>query len=104
MVSPSTTSSKSKRKQLSFSSEESDTECSSSLKEILVEPEEIYQHTRIRTGAVIPINYNSLARGIEAEDGYSAIVGSHSSNSYRKIKAFAYMDDIPEEIAKKFEE
>jgi len=41
MVSPSTTPSKYKRKQVTLSSEESDTERSSGLKEILIEPEEI---------------------------------------------------------------
>jgi len=62
---PSTTPSKSKRKQLAFSSEESDTKRSSGLKDILIEPEKIYQHTRTRTGAVVPIDYNSLGlRGL----------------------------------------
>jgi len=42
MVGPSTTLSKSKGKQLALSSEESDVEFSSDLKEILIEPERIY--------------------------------------------------------------
>ena len=104
MVGPRTTPSKSKGKQFAFSSEESNTERSSGLKEIMIEPERIYQHTRIRTGGVIPIDYNSLARGIETDDEHSTIVGSHSSNSYMETEAFAYMADIPEEIAKKFKE
>ena len=86
---PSITPSKSKGKQLAFSSEESDTECSSGLKEILIEPEEIYRRTQIRTEAIAPIDYNLLARGIETDDEHSAIVGSHSSNSYRETEAFA---------------
>ena len=77
MVGPSTTPSKSKGKQLAFSFEELDTKRSSGLKEILVEPEGIYWHTRIWTGAIALIDYNSLARGIEADDEHFAIVGSH---------------------------
>ena len=80
MVGPSTILSKSKEKQLAFNSEESDIECSSGLKEILIEPEGIYYHTRTQIGAVIPIDYNSLARGIEADDEHS--------NSYRETEAF----------------
>jgi len=70
----------------------------------MIETEEIYLHTRIRTGAVAPIDYNLLVRGIEADDEHSTIVGSHSSNSYKEKEAFTYMVDIPEEITKKFEE
>ena len=47
MVGPSVMLSKSKERQLTLSSEESDTERSSSLKEILTEPEGKYQRTRI---------------------------------------------------------
>jgi len=47
MVGPSATPSKSKGKQLALSSKESDTECFSGLKEILLEPKEIYRRTRI---------------------------------------------------------
>ena len=47
MVAPSATPSKLKGKQLALSSEESDAECSSGLKEILIEPEGIYQRTQI---------------------------------------------------------
>jgi len=39
-----------------------------------------------------------LDRGIETDDEHSAIVGSHSSKSYRETEAIVYMDDIPEEI------
>jgi len=45
-----------------------------------------------------------LARGVETDDRHSLIVGSHSPNSYKEIKALAYMADIPEEIARKFKE
>ena len=93
-----------KREATSFSSEESDIECSSGLKEKLIELEGTYRHTQIRTRAIFPIDYNSLVRGIETNDEHSAIVGSHSSNSYRETEAFAYMADVPEEIARKFEE
>jgi len=55
MVGPNTAPSKLKGKQLAFSSEESGTEHFSSLKEILIEPEGIYQHTWIQTGAIVPI-------------------------------------------------
>jgi len=65
------------------------------LKEIVIEPKGIYQRARIRTGAIFPIDYNSLARGIETDDEQSAIVGSYSSNSYRDTKTFTYMPDIP---------
>ena len=77
---------------------------SSGLKEKLIESEEIYQCTWIRTRAIAPIDYNLLARGIKTDDEHSAIMGSHSSNSYRETEAFIYMADIPKEIAKKFEE
>ena len=96
MVDPSTTPSKLKGKQLAMSSEKSDTERFSGLKEILIESEEIYEHTRIRTGAITPIDYNLPAKGNETDDEHSAIVGSYSSNSYRETKAFAYMADILE--------
>ena len=104
MVGASNIPSKSKEKYLAFSSKESDTERSSGLKEILIEPEGIYRRTRIRTGTITPIDYNLLVRGIEADDEHSTIVGSHSSNSYKEKEAFTYMVDIPEEITKKFEE
>jgi len=104
MVGPSATPSKSKGKQLALSSEESDTKCSSSLKEILIKPERIYRRTRIRTGVIALIDYNLLARGINANDEHSTVTESHSSNSYIEIEAFAYMANTPEEIARRFEE
>ena len=98
MVGLSTTSSNSKGKQLALSFAESDTERSSNLKEILIEPEETYQHTRIRIEAFSPIDYNSLAKRIKTDDEDPAIVRSHSSKSDREIEAFTYMAYIPEEM------
>jgi len=48
MVGPSTTPSKSKGKQLALIFEESDTVRFLGLKEILIEPEEIYRHIQIQ--------------------------------------------------------
>jgi len=104
MVGPSTTPSKSKGKQLALNSEESDIECFSGLKEILVEPEGIYQPTRIRTGAIAPVDYNVQTRGIEAIDEHSTIIISRSSNSYMEKEAFAYMAGTLKEVAKRIEE
>jgi len=81
-----------------------DAECSQGLKEILIEPEGIYQRTHIRTGAITPVDYNALAKGIEANGEHSAIAESQSSNSYMEKEAFTYMAGTSEEVAKKFEE
>ena len=62
--------SKSRGKQPAVSSDESDTE-----------PEGVYRHTCTRTGAILPIDYNALARGIEVNDSHSAIAESQASNS-----------------------
>jgi len=104
MMGPSTIQSKLKENQLTLSSEESDTERFSGLKEILIKPKGIYRHTRILTRVIIPIEYNLLARGIEADDEHSAISKSHSSNSYVETEVFAYMANIIEEIVRKFEQ
>jgi len=85
----------SKSKQLALCSEESDTEHSSDLKELLIEPEGIYQHTRIRTRAIAQVDYNALARGTKANDKHSAIAESKSSNSHMEKEAFAYMASTP---------
>ena len=37
------------------------------------EPEGVYQHTRTRTSAIAPVDYNILARGIEVGEAHSAI-------------------------------
>jgi len=94
--------SKSKGKQLAINSGEFDIELSSSLKEILIEPEEIYQHTQIPTGAIAPVDYNTLARGIEASDEHSTIAESQSSNSYIEKEDFAFMVRIPKDMGKRF--
>ena len=82
MMGLSATPGNSKGKQLVFSSDESDVEYSSGLKELLIELEGIYRHTRIRTRTIALVDYNLLARGIEANDERSAIIESDSSNTY----------------------
>ena len=76
MVGQSFTPSKSKGKQLVVSSEESDANRSPGLKDILVEPEEVYRHIQTRMGAIALVNYSLLSREIEVNDKYSAIVES----------------------------
>ena len=76
MVDPSATPRKSKGKQSAHSSEESDVEHSSGLKEIFAEPKKIYKHTRIGTGAIALIDYNILTKGIKAKDEHSTIAES----------------------------
>jgi len=102
MVGPSFTPKKSKGKQLAVSSEESDIDRSSGLKDILVEPEGVYQYTRTRTGTIAPVDYSLLAREIEVND--DAIVESQSSNSSSEITTFSYMADTHDEVARQFEE
>ena len=92
MVGPSFTPSKSKGKQLAVSSEESDADRSPGLKDVLIESEGVYRHTRTRTGGIAPVDHNLLARGIEVSDEHSAIIKSQSSNSSSGTTAFAYMD------------
>jgi len=59
----------------------------------------------IRSGAIAPIDYNLLAKGIEAaNDEHSAIAESHSSTLTWRWKAFAYKANTPEEMAKRFAE
>jgi len=72
MVGPSTSPSKSNGKQPIVSSDEFDNE-PSSLRELLTEPEGVYQHTRNRTGTITPINYSALVWGIEVREAHSAI-------------------------------
>jgi len=50
------------------------------LKEILIELEGVYHHTHIRTGAISPVDYSALARGIEESEAYFATAGSQASN------------------------
>ena len=63
----------SKGKQPVFLSDESDDEPSSGLKEILSELERVYQHTRIHTSIIDPVNYSALGRGIDVNEAYPAI-------------------------------
>jgi len=92
MVGPDTTPSRSKGKKPLVSSDEFDTE-----------PEGVYQHTRTQTGAVAPVDYSALARGIKVSESYSAITESQASNSSVEKEAFAYMAHTPEEMARCFE-
>jgi len=85
--------SRSREKQPAISSDEFDTE-----------PEGVYRHTCTRTGAVAPINYSVLARGIEVSESHSAIVESQASNSSIEKEAFAYMINTPEETARRLEQ
>ena len=75
------------------SSDESDTE-----------PEGVYRHTCTRTGAVAPINYSALARGIEVNESHSAVAESQASNSFIEKEAFTYMTNTPEETSRRFEQ
>jgi len=104
MVGPSSTPSKSKNKQLAINSEESNVDWSPGLKDILVEPEGVYRHTRTRTEAIAPVNYSLLVGGIEVNDEHSAIIESQFLNSSSEITAFAYMVGTPEEVARQFKE
>ena len=103
MMGSSSTPSKSKGKQLVVSSEESDADRSLGLKDILLEPEGLYWHTRTRTGIIALVDYSLLARGIKVNDEHSAIVESQSSNSSSGTTACAYMAGTPKEMAKQFE-
>ena len=100
MVGPSIMSIKSKGKQPVVSSDESDNEPSSDLREILIKPEGLYQHAHIQMGAIISVNYSAMARGIEVSEAHSTIAGSQASNSSIEKEAFAYMADTFEEVAK----
>jgi len=93
IVGPSTTLSKSKRKQPIVNSDESDTE-----------PKEVYWHTRTQTGMVAPVDYSALTWGIEVSESHSAMAESQASNSSVEKKAFAYMASTPEEMARCFEQ
>jgi len=104
MVGPSTTPSTSKGKQPAISSDESDTEPSSGFREILIKPEGVYQHNRIRIGAISPVEYSARARGIEVSEAHFAIMRSQVSISSIEKEAFAYMAGTSEEVAKRFEE
>ena len=69
-----------------------------------MEPEGVYCHTRTRTGAVAPIDYSALARGIEATKAYSAIAKSQASTSSVEKKAFVYMANTHKETTRHLEQ
>jgi len=104
MVGPCTTPSKYKKKQSVVCFGESDDELSSGLKEILRESERVYQHTRIRTGTITPMNYNALTRGIDVNEAHPVIAKSQLSNSSIEKEASAYMEGTLKEVAKGSEE
>ena len=91
MVGPSTTPSRSKKKQPIVSSDESNTES-----------EGVYQNTRTRTGAVAPVDHSALTQGIEVSESHSAIAEWQALNS--SIEAFEYMANTPEEMARHLEQ
>jgi len=64
----------------------------------------MYWHTRTRTGAVGPVDYSVLAQDIEVSESHSTIMESQVSNSSVEKKAFAYMANTPEEMARRFEQ
>ena len=69
--------------------------------ESYTELEGVYRHTRTRIGAVGPINYSALARGIEVNESHSTVAESQASNSSMEKEAFAYMTNTPEEMARR---
>ena len=73
------------------------------MKEILIEAEGIYQHTRIWTDAIAPEDYNALIREIEISDEHSAIAESQSSNSYMEKEAFAFIAETLQDMTRRFE-
>ena len=93
MAGLSTTPSRSRGKQPAVSFDESD-----------MKSEGVYLHTRTRTGAVVPVDYNALARGIKVSESYSTITESHASNSSVEKEAFMYMANTPEEMARRLEQ
>jgi hypothetical protein len=104
MTGPGATSSKSVQKNLAPSSEVSDAEYSPGLKEVLIEPEGVYKHTRTRKGVIISVDYKRLTSGVELDDEHSVIADSQTSSSSVNKEVFAYMAGSPEEIAKRFED
>jgi len=69
-----------------------------------MEPEGVYRHTRTRTGAVAPVDYSALARGIEVSESHSVIAESQASNTSIKKEVFASMTNTPEETAGRLEQ
>ena len=85
--------SKSRGKQSAVSSDESD-----------MEPEGVYRYTRTRTGAVAPVDYSALARGIEVSESHSVIAESQASNTSIEKEVFASMTNTPKETARRLEQ
>ncbi|ONK77795.1 uncharacterized protein A4U43_C02F10740 [Asparagus officinalis] len=87
-----------------LSSDGSETDHSPSVREITNEFEGIYQRTRTRTGAIPPINYQSLARGTNSDDEHSAIAESQSSSSFVGHESFVHMAEHSEDLSKRLDE
>jgi len=64
----------------------------------------VYQNTRTRTGAVAPVDYSALTQGIQVSESHSAIAESQALNSSVEKKAFAYMVNTPEKMARRYEQ
>lgn len=82
----------------------SDSEFSLGLKGMFIELESVYQHTRIKKGVAISLDYKRLAGGSNNEgDRQSAVVSSFSSNSSKDLEAAANMANLPDEVLKRLE-
>ena len=90
---PSTTLSRTKRKQAIVSSDESD-----------IEPEGVYRHTRTQTDVIALVDYNALSRGIKVSKSHFAIAESQALNSSVEKEDSAYMASTLEEMARRFEQ
>ena len=86
------------------SSDESERSHSPTVREICDEFEGVYRHTRSRTGAIRPVNYQRLAKGITTSDEHSAIAESQSSSSVGAQEVSVYMAGNLEDIAKRVNE
>ena len=83
----------------------SDTEFSPGIKGLFIQPVGVYQHTRTRTGAVIPFDYKQLMSLTDSddEDEHSAVGGSQASSSIRGGHAHVHMAGVSEDVALKLE-
>jgi len=68
-----------------------------------MKPEGVYRHTRTRAGAIAPVDYSALARGIEVSESHSALAKSQASNSSVEKEAFTYMANTLEETSRHLE-
>ena len=64
----------------------------------------MYRHTHIRTGAVVPVDYSALTRGIEVSESHFPITESQASNSSVEKEAFVYMANTLEETTSHLEQ